>query len=156
MDMLRQAWRWFDDRTGVPEAISKIVRHPVPPDTGWMYVFGSATLVAFLVLVVTGIILATLYIPSAANAYDSIEFITNEVPFGRIVRGMHYFAASAMVVFVGIHMLRVFLTGPFKFPREMNWLTGAVLMFLVIGITFTGQILRWDQDAIGALLIAAE
>jgi ubiquinol-cytochrome c reductase cytochrome b subunit len=156
MDMLKQIWQWFDDRTGIPAAVSNVVRHPVPPDTGWMYVFGSATLVAFLVLVVTGIILATLYIPSTANAYDSIEFITNQVPFGRIIRGMHYFAASAMVVFVGIHMLRVFLTGSFKFPREMNWLTGAILMFLVIGITFTGQILRWDQDAIGALLIAAE
>lgn len=156
MDILKQVWRWFGDRTGIPEAVSNVVRHPVPPGTGWMYVFGSATLVAFLVLVVTGIILATLYIPSTANAYDSIEFITNEVPFGRIIRGMHYFAASAMVVFVGIHMMQVFLTGSFKFPREMNWLTGAVLMFLVIAITFTGQILRWDMDAIGALLIAAE
>ena len=107
--------------------------------------FGSATLFSFILQVVTGIALATMYIPSTGNAYQSIDFITNHAALGNILRGIHYFGASAMILLVGIHAIRVYLTAAYKFPREVNWLTGTLLLFLTVGMGFTGQLLRWDQ-----------
>ncbi|MFN8556442.1 MAG: cytochrome b N-terminal domain-containing protein [Dehalococcoidia bacterium] len=153
--------RWFEDRTGMSRLVLPFFRHPVPPGTasarrGWWYVFGVATLAAFVLQVVTGIALATAYVPSAESAYDSLQFISHDATFGRVLRGLHYFGASAMVVMVGVHMIRVFLTGSFKFPREMNWLTGVVLLALTLAMAFTGQLLRWDQDGLWSVVIAAE
>jgi ubiquinol-cytochrome c reductase cytochrome b subunit len=120
-----------------------------------MYLFGIATLTAFIVQVATGIALATLYVPSTANAYDSLRFITYQATLGSVLRGMHFWGASAMVLFIGIHMIRVFLTGSFKFPREMNWVSGVVLLILTVLMAFTGQLLRWDQNGVWSLFIAA-
>lgn len=155
MRLIRRALRWIEDRTGIAHAIGPIAKHIVPR-TGWAYVFGSATLVAFTIQVVTGIVLATAYVPSAGQAYESLQWITNEASWGRLVRGMHTFGASAMVVLIGIHAIRVFLMGAFKFPREVNWLVGAVLLLLTLTIAFTGQLLRWDQNAIWSLVVGAE
>ncbi len=146
MHSLSDFWAW----------IKKIAVHPVPPGTDWRYVLGSATLVAFLVQVVTGTILATVYVPSTADAYHSLQVITNSGGLGRILRGMHYFGAGAMMIAIGLHASRVFVTGSYKFPREMNWLTGAVLLLLTLIMAFTGQLLRWDQDGIWSSVIAAE
>src|SRR5205823_3306884 len=103
-----------------------LLRHRVPPSTrgraGWLYVFGTATLAILVLQLLSGIALATAYSPSTAHAYDSLVFITRDATFGRLLRGMHYFGASAMVIFIGAHALRVFLTGSYKFPRELNWL----------------------------------
>ncbi|MGH7632973.1 MAG: DUF4405 domain-containing protein, partial [Gemmatimonadaceae bacterium] len=107
---MRRVWRWIDDRTGLITTIGRIAHHPVPPRTGWRYVLGSATLVAFLIQVGTGIALATVYVPSTTNAYDSIDFITHGAALGHLLRGMHYFGASAMMILIGLHLLRVFLT----------------------------------------------
>jgi ubiquinol-cytochrome c reductase cytochrome b subunit len=156
MNPLMRAWRWFDDRSGTTKFLKPIMSHPVPQDTDWWYVFGSATLFAFITQVVTGIALAAAYVTSASEAYDSLQFITNEAVFGRLLRGIHFWGASAMVLFVGIHMIRVFVTGAFKFPREMNWLTGTLLLLLTLGIAFTGQLLRWDQNAIWTAVVGAE
>lgn len=156
MSLLRRLWREFDDRTGLSKILGPVLAHPVPPDARWYYVFGSATLFAFLLQVVTGIALALAYIPSTANAYDTLQFITHQAPFGRLLRGMHYFGASAMVLLIGIHMARTFLMGAFKFPREVNWLTGVVLFVVTIVIAFTGQLLRWDQTAVWSIAVAAE
>jgi ubiquinol-cytochrome c reductase cytochrome b subunit len=161
MNWIKGPWRWLDDRTGIGAVVGRLARHPVPPGvttlrSGWWYVFGIATLTAFVVQLVTGAVLATMYIPSTESAYDSLEYITETATFGRLLRGMHYFGASAMVVLIGAHMARVFLTGSFKFPREVNWLSGVVLLALTLGMAFTGMLLRWDQDAIGSVLIAAE
>lgn len=156
MNPLMRAWRWFDDRSGTTKFLKPIMSHPVPQGADWWYVFGSATLFAFITQVVTGIALAAAYVTSASEAYDSLQFITNEAAFGRLLRGIHFWGASAMVLFIGIHMIRVFVTGAFKFPREMNWLTGTLLLLLTLGIAFTGQLLRWDQNAIWTAVVGAE
>ena len=154
--LVRTVGHWFEDRTGLWSAVCRVAEHPVPPGTDWRYVLGGATLVAFLVQVATGITLATVYVPSTGEAYQSLQFITQDAPFGRVLRGMHYFGASAMVVLIGAHMARVFLTGSYKFPREMNWLSGTVLLLLTLLMAFTGQLLRWDQDGVWTAVVASE
>jgi ubiquinol-cytochrome c reductase cytochrome b subunit len=156
MDTLKRAWRWFDDRTGTSSAIGPIAKHPAPPGSDWWYVFGSATLFAFILQAVTGVILALSYVPSAGEAYQSLQFISNDAFMGSVLRGMHFFGASAMVLLVGVHMARVFLMGVYKFPREMSWLSGTVLLLLTLGAAFTGQLLRWDQNAIWTAVVGAE
>lgn len=160
MKFLRAAWHWLDDRGGFAKAFRPYIRHPVPAGaasgrSAWLYVLGIATLTAFVLQVVTGVALAFAYVPSTAHAYDSLKFITNDATFGHVLRGMHYFGASAMVVLITAHMVRVFLTGSYKFPRELNWLTGVVLLLLTLGMAFTGQLLRWDSDAVGSVFVAA-
>jgi ubiquinol-cytochrome c reductase cytochrome b subunit len=147
---------WLEDRTGLWNAIGPMLRHPVPRKAGWMYVFGSATLMAFLIQVTTGIALATIYVPSTSQAYSTLQYITHDAPLGRILRGLHVFGASAMILLVGIHMARVYLTAAYKYPRAVNWLTGIVLLFLTLGLGFTGQLLRWDQDGVWSVVVAAE
>lgn len=151
---------WLYDRLGLEKILDVVARHRVPPGTasgrtGWMYVFGTATLIAFLLQLVTGIALATKYVPAPAHAYESIRYITDHVPFGALLRGMHYFGASAMVVLVLIHMARVFLTGSYKFPRELNWITGVLLLALTLAMAFTGQLLRWDANGVWGVFVAS-
>lgn len=158
MKWLRGAWNWFDQRVGFSKKILGVMRHPVPPGatskkSGWMYVLGFATLFMFLLQGVSGITLATKYVPAPAHAYESILFISNEVFFGHFVRGLHFYGASAMVVLVLLHMARVFLTGSYKFPREMNWLSGVVLLFLTLALAYTGQMLRWDENGVWTVVV---
>jgi ubiquinol-cytochrome c reductase cytochrome b subunit len=156
MNALRRLWRWFDGITGLSLSVGPILRHPVPPmrKLDWMYVLGSATLISFLVQVVTGISLATAYITSTGSAYDSLKLISS-APVGRVVRGIHYFGASAMILLIGLHTIRVYLTGSYKFPRQFNWLTGAGLLAFTLLMGFTGQLLRWDQTGFWTAVIAA-
>jgi ubiquinol-cytochrome c reductase cytochrome b subunit len=148
--------RWLEDRSGAASAMEPLAKHPVPSNTGWMYVFGSATLMAFLLQVVTGAALATVYVPAAGEAYQSLVFITHRAFLGNFLRAMHYFGASAMILLVGMHAIRVFLTGSYKFPRELNWLSGLLLLALTVTMGFTGQVLRWDQDGVWSTVVAAE
>ncbi|MHB1844287.1 MAG: cytochrome b N-terminal domain-containing protein [Deltaproteobacteria bacterium] len=154
--MLKRLLAMLEDRTGLGKALGPLAAHPVPPDVGWWYVLGSATLTAFVIQVVTGIALATAYVPSAGSAYQSLEYISHRAVFGHLLRGMHYFGASAMVLLIGLHAIRVFLMGAFKYPREASWITGVVLLALTLLMGFTGQLLRWDQNAIASVVVAAE
>jgi ubiquinol-cytochrome c reductase cytochrome b subunit len=153
---IERIWGWLDRHLGLSANLGPILRHPVPPGSKWLYVFGSATLFVFILQVFTGTILASAYITSTGSAYDSLNFISDQAFLGRVVRGMHYFGASLMIVLIGVHAVRVFLTGSFKFPREMSWLTGSGLLLLTLLMGFTGQLLRWDQDGVWSSVIAAE
>jgi ubiquinol-cytochrome c reductase cytochrome b subunit len=161
MSRLLDVGKWFYDRLGLERVIDFVLRHPIPRGVatgkkGWMYVLGVATLTAFLIQLVTGVALVTKYVPSPAAAYDSLLHINRDVWLGSFLRGMHYYGASAMVVLITLHMLRVFLTGSYKYPREMNWLFGVVLLLLTVLMAATGQLLRWDQNGIWTVTVGSQ
>jgi ubiquinol-cytochrome c reductase cytochrome b subunit len=157
----RRVWHWLDQRVGLDAIWKKAGLHPVPPETasnryGWLFVLGFVTLALFLLQILTGVALVSRYIPSTASAYQSVEVITHEGWSGRLIRGMHWWGASLMIVFMVLHLIRVFLTGSYKFPREVNWITGVLLLVLVLAMGFTGQLLRWDQDGLWGVVVAAQ
>ncbi|MFZ1801023.1 MAG: cytochrome b N-terminal domain-containing protein, partial [Chitinophagaceae bacterium] len=156
MNVFKKIAHWFEDRTGLKETVLPLIKHPVPPGAKWAYVFGSATLFCFMLQVVTGIGLAFLYQPSAENAYHSLQFIMHEALLGNTLRGIHYFGASGMIIFAGIHMMRVYITASYKYPREMQWISGVFLLFFTITMGFTGQLLRWDSNGVWSSVVVAE
>jgi len=138
---------WLDSRLNLKSVEKTLLDEPIPGGASWIYVFGSATLFLFALQAITGMFLAIYYAPTPDHAYDSVQFIENQVTFGWFVRGLHHWGASAMVLAIGLHMLQVFLYGAFKPPRELMWMVGVVLFLIVMGFAFTGYLLPWDQTA---------
>jgi ubiquinol-cytochrome c reductase cytochrome b subunit len=149
-------YNWLDERLGIGVVVRVTLLHRIPKSVNWWYVFGSALLTAFAIQVITGIFLAMSYIPSPDHAYASLVYITHHQLLGNWLRGIHYWGASAMVMLIFVHMTANFLMGSYKFPRELHWLTGSVLLILTITMAFTGQLLRWNQDAYWATVVGAE
>lgn len=157
----RRIWAWLDDRLAAGRLWQSLAKHKVPRDTtthrhGWLYVLGFVTAGLFLLQILTGMALLTRYIPATESAYHSILVLMEEGWSGRMVRAMHWWGASAMILIMLAHLVRVFLTGSYKFPREANWLTGVLLLVLVIAMGFTGQLLRWDQDGLWGVVVASQ
>jgi ubiquinol-cytochrome c reductase cytochrome b subunit len=153
---LRALAAWLDERTGLVTALGETARHAVPRDTAsWWYVFGSASLVAFVLQVVTGICLALVYAPSANDAWASLVALDYEIPLGWFLRALHGWGSNFMVALVVLHLIQVVLFGAYKYPRELTWTVGVVLLLMTLGMAFTGQIMRFDQDAYWGLGIGA-
>src|SRR3954451_3962833 len=138
---------WLEERSGLIGGVRYFLFRKVPGDTNWFHTLGSATLTAFLVQALTGAILAMYYKPDPSTAYQSINHITNDVTLGWLVRGMHKWGASVFIILMFFHMARVFLFGAYKYPRELNWIVGVLLLALGMFEGFTGYLLPWDQTA---------
>lgn len=143
---------WLDERIAWREVWGSIFLRKIPK-VNWLYTLGSATLFMVFIQGVTGILLTIYYVPTPNFAYDSVLYISTQVPAGWLIRGLHHWGASAMVVLVGLHMLRVIFYGAYKFPREVTWFTGVILLLIVIAFGFTGYLLPWDQKAYWATVV---
>ncbi len=121
----------------------------------WLYVFGSAALTVFIIQIFTGIMLALIYVPSAAEAWNSLQYLNHSVTLGWFLRAVHGWGSNFMVAIVLIHMCQVVLFGAYKFPRELTWIVGVFLLLMTLGMAFTGQVMRFDQDAYWGLGIGA-
>lgn len=144
---LRRGWAWFDDRTGITDLLHKGLYEAVPVRGGWAYALGSATLALILLQLFTGIFLLLDYVPSTSEAYRSLDYLRTNDPFGAWVRGLHLWGAYVLIFVIGLHMARTFLSASYKRPRELNWVSGSLLFFLVLGLAITGAMLPWDQAA---------
>jgi quinol-cytochrome oxidoreductase complex cytochrome b subunit len=143
---------WLDERFGWRSVWSAIFLRKIP-HVNWFYTLGSATLFIATLQIVTGILLTIYYVPTPDHAYDSVIYITTQLPAGWFIRGLHHWGASAMLILTALHMLRVFFYGAYKYPREVTWLTGVVLLLVVVGFGFTGYLLPWDQKAYWATTV---
>src|SRR5207245_6375284 len=156
MRLIQKLGDWFDLRLQLGTPIRETAQHPVPRETAsWFYVFGSAALTCFMLQVVTGILLALIYVPSAGEAWNSLQTLNHGISLGWFIRALHGWGSNFMVAIVLIHMVQVFLFGAYKFPRELTWIVGVLLLLVTLGMAFTGQIMRFDQDAYWGLGIGA-
>jgi ubiquinol-cytochrome c reductase cytochrome b subunit len=156
MRLMRTIGAWFDQRLQLGAPIRETMEHPIPRNTAsWFYVFGSAAMTVFGLQLVTGILLALIYVPSANEAWNSLQILNHQVSLGWFIRALHGWGSNFMVAIVLIHMIQVFLFGAYKFPRELTWILGVFLLLMTLGMAFTGQVLRFDQDAYWGLGIGA-
>ncbi len=152
---MQALYAWLDERLGLT-TIYKVVLDRKVPKVNWWYTLGSATLFLFTLQVITGIFLTVYYVPTPDHAYDSVNYIMQDVSFGWLVRGIHHWGASLMVLFVFLHMLRVFYMGAYKYPRELTWIIGVLLFVLTLGMGFTGYLLPWNQRAYWATTVGTQ
>jgi menaquinol-cytochrome c reductase cytochrome b subunit len=145
---------WVEERTGLSPFLRGFLFRKVPKGTNWFYTLGSATLFAFLSQAVTGVFLAMFYEPDPTRAYESASRITNEVFLGEFVRGMHKWGSSVMIILIFLHMARTFFFGAYKYPRELNWVIGVVLLVLTLLMGLTGYLLPFDQRSFWATVVA--
>ena len=146
---------WLDERFGWRDVWAAIFLRKIP-HVNWLYTLGSATLFVAVLQIVTGILLTIYYVPTPDHAYDSVIYITTQLPAGWFIRGLHHWGASAMVILTALHLLRTFFYGAYKYPREVTWMSGVALLLIVVGFGFTGYLLPWDQKAYWATTVGTE
>jgi len=154
--MLRSLALWLENRLHVVKVFEATAGHKVPPSTNsWFYVFGSGTLLCFVLQIITGICLALVYVPSASEAWPSLQYLNNQQFLGAFLRAVHNWGSIFMVAIMSLHLVQTFLFGAYKYPRELTWVSGCILFLCTLGMAFTGQVLRFDQDAYWGLGIGA-
>ena len=146
---------WLDERLGLTGVYDTVFDRKVPK-VNWWFTLGSASLFLFVLQAVTGIFLTVYYVPSPDHAYDSIQYIMNGVAYGWLIRGIHHWGATLMVIVVFAHMLRTFYYAAYKYPRELTWITGVFLMLFTLGMGFTGYLLPMNQRAYWATVVGTE
>jgi len=144
---------YFDSRFVLKKPHKSFFERTLPPNVNYFYCFGGITFVLFLLLLFTGIMLSIYYVPSENDAYQSIRYIEEKAYLGGLIRSLHKWSANLMVICLIIHMIRVFVTGSYKKPRELNWVTGSLLFIITLGFGFTGYLLPWDQKAYWATVV---
>ncbi len=154
--MFKKTLDWLEDRTGVASAIHHFLYEDIPDSAGWHQVLGSVALFAFLTQALTGILLAFNYAPTPGDAYDSLKYIMTELTGGRIIRGLHHWGASLMIIVVVLHMTQVFLWGAYKKPREATWLVGCILLLITLAYGLTGYLLPWDNRAYWGTVVTTQ
>ena len=153
--MLATLGNWLEERIGWRSVWATIFLRKIP-HVNWLYTLGSATLFVAMIQGITGILLTIYYVPTPDHAYDSVVYITTQLPAGWFIRGLHHWGASAMIVLTAAHLLRVFFYGAYKYPRETTWITGVLLLLVVVGFGFTGYLLPWDQKAYWATTVGTQ
>src|SRR5262245_60796970 len=151
--MLRSVLDWVDNRTNFRTGRKHMLAEPILPGTGWACVTGSMLLFLLSIQLITGIVLAMYYVPAPEFAYDSVRFIMERLSFGRVLRGLHFFGASFIVIAAVIHMVRVVALGSYKKPREVTWVSGVLLLLVILGFALSGYLLPWDQKAYWATTV---
>jgi ubiquinol-cytochrome c reductase cytochrome b subunit len=147
---------WLDHRTGLPDAMRKFLYEEIPASSGWHQVFGSVAMFLFLTQAFTGILLAFNYAPTPGEAYNSLRYILTELTGGRLIRGLHHWGASMMIVVVVLHMVQVFLYGAYRKPREATWIMGVVLLLVTLAYGLTGYLLPWDNRAYWGTVVTTQ
>ncbi len=161
--MLNKLYDWVDERLDITPIWRDIADHEVPEHvnpahhfSAFVYCFGGLTFFITVIQILSGMFLTMYYVPDIENAWQSVYYLQNEVAFGEIVRGMHHWGASLVVVMIFLHTLRVFFTGSYKKPRELNWVVGVLLFGVILGLSFTGYLLPWDMKALFATKVGIE
>src|SRR6202050_1996089 len=154
--MLKPVLKWIDDRTGLISAIEYFFEEEIPASAGWHQVFGSVAMFAFLLQVVTGLLMAVNYAPTPGEAWESLRYVVTQVTAGSVIHGLHHWGASAMIVVVAIHMAQVFLWGAYKKPREATWIVGVVLFLLTLAFGLSGYLLPWDNRAYWGTVVTTQ
>ncbi|MFD2171228.1 menaquinol-cytochrome c reductase cytochrome b subunit [Tumebacillus lipolyticus] len=161
--MFKKTYDWIDERLNITPIWRDVADHDVPAHvnpankmSAFVYCFGGLTFLIIVTQILSGMFLAMYYVPDIVNAYRSVQYITDEVLLGNIVRGMHFWGASLVIIMMFLHMLRVFFTGAYKAPRELNWVVGVLIFFVVMAFGFTGYLLPWDQKAYWATAVGAQ
>ncbi|MFA1820722.1 menaquinol-cytochrome c reductase cytochrome b subunit [Virgibacillus oceani] len=161
--MLQKIYDWIDDRVDITPIWRDIADHEVPEHvnpahhfSAFVYCFGGLTFFVVVIQILSGMFLTMYYVPDIENAWRSVHYLQTEVAHGQIVRGMHHWGASVVVVMLLLHTLRVFFQGAYKKPRELNWMVGVLIFFVILGLGFTGYLLPWDNKAFFATQVGLE
>src|SRR6202795_3816706 len=156
MKMLRSVIDWLEERTGVESAIKHFLYEDVPASAGWHQVLGSVALFAFLTQVFTGILLAANYAPTPGEAYNSLRYIVTELTAGQLIRGLHHWGASLMIIVVVLHLIQVLVWGAYKKPREATWMVGCFLLLITLAFGLSGYLLPWDNRAYWGTVVTTQ